>query len=346
MSRRSTPAASLAAALAAVALASCSPAPEAVEGDAPVTLRDRRTKMGTFFEVQLVTADERAGRAAIEAAFDEIDRVEALLSEWQPTSEISELNRRAGQGPVPVGPELYAVLERSLEVAEATSGAFDVRFATCGGLWSFREPRIPSEDEIAACVAKLDDGAVVLDPDRRTAAITHPDVRIGIAGIGKGYGVDRAADVLERRGFDRFLVDGGGDVRVCGTNVGRPWNVGIADPRRRGDLLGIVHAVGGAIVTSGDYESFFERDGVRYHHILDPRTGRPARASVAVTVIAPDATFADALATGLFVLGPAAGLERVERMSGVEALFVGPGLDRHASSGFPPILPVPVPAGS
>jgi thiamine biosynthesis lipoprotein len=160
-------------------------------------------------------------------------------------------------------------------------------------------------------------------------------MKIGIAGIGKGFGVDRAAEVLARRGLTDWIVDGGGDIRLSGGRAGEPWQVGIAHPRRHGRLWGRLDLSSGAVVTSGDYESYFERDGVRHHHILDPATGRPSRGTAAVTVLAPDATTADALATGLMVLGPERGLALVESLAGVEALFIASDASVTRSSGFP-----------
>ncbi len=304
-------------------------------------LRDERLLMGTRFQIQAVTDDEEAGAAAMEAAFTEVARVEALLSAWREASELSAVNRAAGRQPVAVGADLYAVVERSLEVSEWTGGAFDVTFAGCGGLWSFREPRIPSDGEIAACLPRVDFRAVVLDPEASSIFLPRADMRIGLSGIGKGYGVDRAAAVLEARGIHDYIVDGGGDIRLKGRKGDRPWTSGIAHPRRRGELYATLHPHQGAIVSSGDYERTFERAGVRYHHILDPTTGRPARRSAAVTVVAVNAMDADALATGLFVMGPEAGLALVESLPGVEALAFGPELSVHLSSGFPEITVVP-----
>jgi thiamine biosynthesis lipoprotein len=307
---------------------------------ADVVLKDRRAKMGTTFVVQVRVPTAEAGRGAIGAAFDEIDRVEALLSEWKETSEVSVLNRAAGGAPVAIGGDLLAVLTRASEISDRTGGAFDVTFAACGGFWSFREPyRAATDEELSECRTHVGWRKVLLDPERGTAELPDPAMRIGIAGIGKGYGVDRAAAVLESRGIRDYIVDGGGDIRLSASPGERPWTVGIAHPRRPGALWGSVYESSGAIVTSGDYEAFFERDGVRYHHILDPRTGRPSSGASAVTVIAPDATTADALATGLMVLGPEAGMALVESLQGVEALFLVEDREHSRSSGFPPIRP-------
>ncbi|MDH3626684.1 MAG: FAD:protein FMN transferase [Acidobacteriota bacterium] len=296
----------------------------------------QRMLMGTSFRIEVVTTDSEGGRAAAEAALDEVARVEERLSEWKTTSEISAVNRAAGESvAVEVGEELYEVVERALQISEMTDGAFDITYAACGHLWSFREPRIPTDAQLAACLPSVGSERVELTAANRAIRLPDPAMKIGISGIGKGYGVDRAAAVLESHGIFDYTIDGGGDLRVRGGNVDRPWQVGLADPRREGSLSGAIELDRGAIVTSGDYHLFFERDGTRYHHILDPRTGRPAPDSIAVTVIARNAMDADALATGLFVLGPLQALERVEALAGVEALITDPEGVRHASSGFP-----------
>ena len=294
-----------------------------------------RLQMGTRFHIQLVTGDDAAANAALDAAFAEVDRVEALLSEWRESSEISAVNRAAGGSPVPVGPELFFVVERSVHFSEVTGGAFDISFAGCGRLWSFREPRIPDAATLRDCLESVGYRGIELDRERSTLRLASSDTRIGIAGIGKGYGVDRAAEVLEAHGFTDYIIDGGGDIRLRGSRIDRPWSVGIAHPRRPGTLFGRLRLDRGSIVTSGDYQRSFERDGEVYHHILDPSTGLPARLSIAVTVIAGNATDADALATGLFVLGPERGIELVEGLAGVEALIIGPEMSVHRSSSFP-----------
>ena len=295
--------------------------------------------MGTTFEIRVVAGSRGEAATAMQAAFDEVDRVEALLSEWRETSEISEVNRQAGRSPVRVGPELFQVLERSVWAAGVTGGAFDATFASCGHLWSFREARMPDPSEIERCLPLVDSGRLRLDPEGPEVFLPVKGMRIGIAGIGKGYGVDRAAGILEEHGIRDYIVDGGGDIRLRGTKLGRPWRVGITDPRDRDALYATLALERGAIVSSGDYERFFERDGVRYHHILDPATGWPARDTVAVTVVAPTAMDADALATGLFVLGPERGLALAESLEGVEALFFDPTLTVRRSAGFPETHP-------
>ena len=176
---------------------------------------------------------------------------------------------------------------------------------------------------------------VRLDERESSAFLPRPGMRIGLAGIAKGYGVDRAVELLLARGFGNVVVDGGGDLRAEGRDIDGPWAVNIAHPRRPGEIFQTIRVTRGAVVTSGDYLRYFERDGVRYHHIIDPATGRPASRSIAVTVVAGTATDADALATGLFVLGPEQGLALLGSLPGVEALYFAPDLTVLASPGFP-----------
>ncbi len=301
----------------------------------PHHLRLERRLMGTSFAIRAVVSDAVAGCAAMDAALDEVARQETLFSEYRESSEISAINRAAGRSAVEVDPEVFGLINRSRALSAATGGAFDITFAACGGLWSIRERRVPDAGSLAACLPDVGYEEIRLDSPRASVFLPRPGMRIGVGAVAKGYGVDRAADVLAARGVTRFVVDGGGDLRVEGRDVDGPWTVRIAHPRDTDRVLRTISLDRGAIVTSGDYLRYFERDGIRYHHILDPSTGQPARRSVAVTVVAPTAMEADALATGLFVMGPDRGLAALSRLPGVEALFVGPDLDVRVSAGFP-----------
>ncbi len=303
-----------------------SPQPQIVAVDA--------VKMGTRFDIQVAHHDQAAAASAIDAAYEEIDRLEELLSEWREDSQISEVNRQAGQGPLSVGPELLEVVTRALELSQLTDGAFDITFATCGHLWSVGQQRIPSEQEIADCLPHIDYRNVVVDQEESTIELIGERTRIGIGAIGKGYGVDRAAQVLSDRGIDDFIVDGGGDLRASGQRFGRPWRAAIAHPRSPDEFLAVVELWDRSFVTSGDYERYFESDGVRYHHIIDPATARPARASIATTVIADDTTTADALSTAFFVLGPTEALAIAGDLPGVEVLLVTADMEVHQTPGM------------
>jgi thiamine biosynthesis lipoprotein len=310
--------------------------------DLPRHLRAERRLMGTAFQVHAVHAGSAAACRAMHAALDEVDRLEALLSEYRPSSQIALINRAAGDTPVEVDPEVLWLLERARRTTEITEGAFDITFASCARLWSIREQRVPESQHLEACLDNVGPQHLVLDGRRSTAWLPRTGTAIGLGGIGKGYAADRAADVLLAHGVHRFVIDAGGDLLVHGTDLDGPWSVILANPRDADRPYGTLRLDRGAVVTSGDYVRFFERDDVRYHHIFDPATGYPARRSVAVTVLAPSAADADALATGLFVLGPDRGLAVAARLPGVEALFVAPDLTVHRTPGFPAVSPDPV----
>lgn len=277
-------------------------------------------------------AAEGAGRRASEAAhavFGIFREVDARMSEWKETSPLSAVNRAAGGEPVPVPADLRRVLHRALDVARRTDGAFDPTWAALWGLWDFRaaEPRVPAAEEIARRAALVDWTRVEIHDSAGTVRLSEPGMMLGLGGIAKGWALDRAAEELRRRGFNSFLLTAGGQVMAGGlrhTVEGRrPWEVGIRDPRGGpDDFFARVPVTDASLSTSGDYESFFVVDGVRYHHILDPRTGRPARGLRSATVISPDATLADALSTALVVMGAERGMRTVAGMPEVEAVLV------------------------
>ena len=229
--------------------------------------------MGTFVTIQAVADSQRQGAAAVEAAFSEIQRIEQRISEWKSGSDISAVNRAAGEDPVAVGPDLHAVVNLALHISELTKGAFDISFAACGALWSFRPPRIPAEHDLELCLDLVDYRRIVIEVTDNVSRIglRTPGMSIGVGGIGKGYAVDKAARVLEEHGIESYIVDGGGDIRLRGQHPDRPWTLAIAHPRQKGHLYGSFSPDDGAVVTSGDYESNFVRDGILYHHILDPQ---------------------------------------------------------------------------
>jgi thiamine biosynthesis lipoprotein len=309
-------------------------------GDAPdeTIVEAQRELMGTEFRVSVAGMEQSRARAAISAALDEVARVEAALSPYRDDSEVSRINEGAGVEPVQVTLETLELLERAREVSELSGGAFDVTFAALSPVWrSLREdpPRLPDDEAINAARSLVGWQRLVLDRERSTAFLPQRGMRIDLGGIGKGHGVDRASAVLVEHGAENFIVGGGGDLQVRGRKRSGPWLLGIQHPRLRGQLMGDLDPPeGGALVTSGDYERFVEVGGVRYHHIIDPRTGRPVRGTSAVTLLAPNATLADGLSTAVFVMGPEAGMALVERTAGVEAIIVSESLEVAISSGL------------
>ena len=285
---------------------------------------DYRFMMGTIVSVTVLTPDDEAGRAAIDAAFDEIARIEAVTTRHTDDSEISRLNARVdGFVGEPVSREVAEVVSRSLAVARASSGAFDITVAPLVDLWTVPEEdfAIPEEAFIRVALRSVDWQAVQVDTATRTLTVL-PGTAFDLDGVAKGYAVDRAVAVLREMGIETGVVDAGGDVGFIGTPPeSGVWRVGIKHPRQEG-LLGVVRLDGGSVATSGDYQRYALVDGVRFHHILDPATGYPARGVMSVTVATEFAVDADALATAVFVLGPDEGMALIESTPGAEALLI------------------------
>ncbi|MFT7679692.1 MAG: thiamine biosynthesis lipoprotein, partial [Planctomycetota bacterium] len=261
-------------------------------------------------------------------------RVEDLATSWR-DSPLTRLNAAAGSGSHPVPPELAALVARGLALGELTDGAFDVTFASVGKLWDFKAkpPVLPTPEQVTDALKAVGYERVRIDLDASTIELPA-GTRLGLGGIAKGYGVDRAMRVLLEHGIEHGIVNAGGDMKVLGTRFGESWRIAIKHPREREKVLAMVPISNLCMVTSGDYERFFEHEGTRYHHILDPRTGYPATGGMSVTVIAPEAGFADALATALAVIGPERGIPLVEGLERVECLIVDMQGELHSTSGL------------
>lgn len=284
-----------------------------------VTSRTRE-QMTTFVSITVAAPETPETLAAIEAGFTEVARLDVVLNEWRNDSEISAVSRAAGEHPVAVGEDVFANLDEAARIARASGGAFDPTVGALWGAWDFtwQQHRIPSRAELAARLVHVDYRKLTLDPARRTAYLREPGMRLAIGAIAKGYTADRVSAVLGARGFPSHLVAVGGEVVAAGRKGPKRWRVGVRHPSGTG-LVGSLELEDQALSTSGNYERFFIEDGVRYHHILAPGTGQPARGVAAVTVLADRGMRADGLATAIFVLGRDAGLA-LARREGVEAL--------------------------
>ncbi|MGE3578754.1 MAG: FAD:protein FMN transferase [Vicinamibacterales bacterium] len=328
--------------LAAVAVAAgCgqpSGAPPVPPAAARVVVRSHDT-MGTRIELTASTADSATAERAFAAVFADFDRLDSLLSVWKPESEVVRLNAAAGLHPVPVSAETREVLRIARQVSEWTDGAFDVTFGALTGLWKFdaqdKDGSVPDPREVATKLPLVNYRALVVDDAGGTAFLQKAGMKVHLGGIGKGYAVDRAAGILRSHGLRDFMIQAGGDLYVGGFKDGRPWKIGLRDPRGPIDaVFATLQLTDGTSSTSGDYERFFIRDGRRYHHILDLSTGEPARRSRSVTLVTNKAVIADALAKGVFILGPVRGLALVERLPDVEAVIVGADNEVVVSSGL------------
>jgi FAD:protein FMN transferase len=299
------------------------PASATASGDAPRLYYEARPAMGTTFEIYLYADGDEEASEAFEIAFDEIDRVEAALSNYRSTSELSRINAAAAARPVVTDPEVFGLLALSLEYGRRSGGAFDVTVGRLMKAWGFFRGRgaFPSADELESARGETGWRKVALDPSTRSVRFLGP-VELDLGGIGKGYAIDRAAERLREGGVRSALVGSGtSSFYAIGAPPGRPgWIVHVPDPSDRSRSLASVILRDRSISTSGSYEKFFHLDGRTYCHIMDPRSGRPVEGMAQTTVVAPAATDSDALSTALFVLGPEAGSRLLDEQSG--ALFV------------------------
>jgi FAD:protein FMN transferase len=305
---------------------------------AAALVEQSRLAMGSTLAIRVWTADTEAATRAIDAVYAEFDRLDRLLSVWQPDSEVQRLNAAAGHGPVPAGPDLRTVLRAAAEASRRTGGKFDVTFGALADIWRFdhdQDNRVPNAAEIDARLPLVDYAAVQVNEAAATAEIARAGVRVHLGGIGKGYAVDRSVAILRQSGFGDFLIQAGGDLYAAGRRGDRPWRIGLFDPRASGGAtFGSIELADETFSTSGDYERFFIKDGVRYHHLLDPDTGQPARLCRSVTIVAPSALTADWASTGVFIMGPEAGMALIESLPDVEGVIVSADNEVKVSSGL------------
>jgi thiamine biosynthesis lipoprotein len=288
--------------------------------------------MGTVIEIVASGLPAEQMEPAVEAAFAEMSRLDALLSRYQPDSEVSRLSQNSAGGAV--APETAEVIALGLDVARRSDGAFDLTLGRVKDLWNFESETsvIPAPELILDALQSTGPEALTLN--NLEVAKGHPEATLDLGGIAKGYIVDRAIDVLRTHGVSSAAVNAGGDMYLLGQHRDRPWRIGIQHPREQGQVLATLAVRNRAVVTSGDYERFFELEGQRYHHILDPRTGTPARHCQSVTVIADSVALGDALATAIFVLGPEAGLTFLASYPDAAALVIAADGTPHTSPGW------------
>jgi thiamine biosynthesis lipoprotein len=278
--------------------------------------------MGTEVSVRLWHEDAKTGQNLVEEVFAEAHRIDLLMSTYKENSRITDINRRAASGPVVAGEELFQLIQRSLEVSELTNGAFDITYDSVGQHYDFHKQQRPDAATVETERTLIDYRLVRLDPASGTVAFSAQGVRINLGGIAKGYVVERGVALLRAAGVQNAVVTAGGDSRLLGDRHGQPWMVGIRDPRKDGNVAMTVPLQDEAISTSGDYERYFDEDGVRYHHIISPSTGNPASGVHSATVIGPDGVMTDALSTSVFVMGVDQGLRLIATLPGYESIVI------------------------
>lgn len=280
-----------------------------------------RLQLGTTVTITVLHTDEASARIAVEAAFDEMERIEQIMSVYDKESLISHLNRTGKLEGRDADPEILYILQKAHDFSRLSEGAFDITVKPLldlyQGAFSERgEP--PGPDEIERALQRVGFKRVAVMGGTITL---QEGTQITLGGIAKGYAIDRAVSILQERGIEHGLVDVGGDMRSFGSKNGEPWNIALQNPRDRNDYAAFIPLREGAVATSGDYERYFDRER-EYHHIVDPRTGYSATGLISVTIVAATALEADALATAVFVLGATGGMELVRSLEGVEALLI------------------------
>jgi len=293
----------------------------------PRPIEIARASMGSEFRLTVVTADTPSLQAPFDAIFQDLDRLDGLLSVWKADSDVLRINAAAGDHPVNVSPDTIAVLHAARQVSEWTHGKFDVTFGPLADVWKFdaqnKDDSVPDDAQIRARLPLIDYRRVEIDDAAGTVFVARKGMRIHLGGIGKGYAVERAVAILRQAGQRDFMIQFGGDLYVAGQKDGMPWRLGINDPRGSADrIFAALYLSDGTFSTSGDNARFFFKDGIRYHHILDPSTGQPARSCRSVTIVADSPTQADGLSTGVFILGPDEGMALIERLPHVEGVIV------------------------
>ncbi len=282
--------------------------------------------MGCRYEITATALDKKTAEKAIQAGIDEISRIENLISEWDSTTQTSTINRNAGIGAVKVDKELFDLIYRSCKVSALTDGAFDISFASMDKIWIFdrAEHNLPDSSVVKQAASKINWKNIVLDAKNQTVFLKEKGMKIGFGAIGKGYSANKAKAVMEKiPGVLGGVVNASGDLMAWGqSNHADGWSVQIADPKNKTKSLGWIRLNDLSIVTSGNYENYFISNGVRYSHIINPKTGYPLTGIKSVTVICPDAELADALATSVCVLGVEKGIELVNKLNGVECFII------------------------
>lgn len=281
--------------------------------------------MGTVVTITVAGLGRDEADRAMNAAFEEIRRLEGILTFFSESSDLGRINAAAGAREVVVSSETIEVLAEARRISDASGGAFDATIGPLVSLWGFevKDRFVPPKEEIGRARMLVNWRNMAVDPERGTVRLERRGMKVDLGGIAKGYAADRAADTLRKHGVSRALVAVAGDIRAVGEKAaGVAWHVGIQHPREPGAVLGSLKIADRSVSTSGDYERYFIKDDVRYHHILDPATGRPAAASRSATVLAPTTTLSDALSTAAFVLGPEKGIALVRSVPGAEAVIV------------------------
>lgn len=281
--------------------------------------------MGSRFDITVVAENKMTANKHIDSAITEITRIEKLISSWDPNSQTSNINNNSGIQPVRVDIELFQLIERAIRISKLTDGAFDISYASMDRIWKFDGSmlKIPSQKEITNSVTKVGFENILLDKEKSTVFLKLKGMKIAFGAIGKGYAADKAKALLISKGVSAGIINASGDMNTWGKQPnGDEWKVAITNPLNKTKAYGLLPITNGAVVTSGNYEKFVTFNNKRYTHIIDPRSGMPSNGIISVTVFAPKAELADALATSVFVMGKDVGLSRINQLPKIETIII------------------------
>ncbi len=281
--------------------------------------------MGSKFGITVVAENKKIADSYIDIAVNEIFRIEKLISSWNANSQTTLINNNAGIKPVIVNKELFNLIERAIKISKLTDGAFDISYASMDRIWKFdgSMKMFPSEEKIKKSVLKVGFKNIFLNRERLTVFLKLKGMKIGFGGIGKGYAADKAKKLLIKKGVKAGIINASGDMNTWGRQPnGKPWQVGITNPLNKNKVFALLPINNSAVVTSGNYEKFVIFKGKRYTHIINPRTGYPSSGIVSVSVFAPNAELADALATSIFVMGTEVGMNLINQLKGIDCIIV------------------------
>jgi thiamine biosynthesis lipoprotein len=290
--------------------------------------------MGTVISVELWCDDQSAGEAAADAVMAEMHRIDHSMSPYRPDSELSRINREAASSAVPLSAEMTRLLARAQAFSKLSDGAFDITYAAVGRLYNYRKRIRPTESELEQARCAVGYRNLLVDEAAQTVRFGRSGMCIDLGGFAKGHAVDRATEILRQRGIAHANVTAGGDSRVIGDRRGRPWSIGVRDPRRPGYVVALLPLENTSISTSGDYERYFDEGDVRFHHLIDPATGQSPRNIHSVTILAEDGLTTEALSKSVFVLGVDKGLQLIESLVDVDAIVIDAMGHLHYSSGL------------
>ncbi len=301
---------------------------------AQVLHKKKAALLGSPFEITVIAEDSIQGEQYCRNAIAEVKRIENLISDWIPSTEISAVNQNAGIQPITVSKETYQLVERALAISKLTDGAFDISYASMDRIWKFDGSMtgMPTDEAIKASVARVGYQKVVLNPETNSVYLKEKGMKLGLGGIGQGYIADKIKELLQNQGCTSGVVNVSGDITTWGYQLdGKPWAVAIVNPLNKEKIFATFPLVDSAVETSGSYEKYVTFNGKRYTHIIDPRTGYPASGLVSVSVFAPKTELADALATSIFVMGKDVGLDFINQLPGIECILVSETGDIFAS---------------